>query len=238
MEESELIDNYLQGRLIEGELTLVEAKFENDKEFRKKVILRKAIIAGISEAYTDELKERLTEFDHSLERKKSNFKFSWKIAAMVGGLLIVATAVVIRLSLSGQQLKKYDLPEIGIPNAMGSNSPLQLAEAMNDFKNENYEVALTKFQSLLKSKPNNDTLLYFVGVSAYWGKQYSLAANSFSIVVNQRSHNYKEISEYRLALAYLSDGEKKKAKEIFLAISKDSKHKFHKQATRVVDEQF
>lgn len=238
MEESELIDNYVQGKLTEDELNLVEAKFANDKDFRKKVILRKSIIAGISEAYSEELKERLIEFDRSLERKKSVFKFSWKIAAMVGCLLVVATALVIRYSLSGQQLEKYDLVEIGIPNLMGSNKQLELAEAMNDFKAENYETALTKFQSLLKSKPNSDTLLYFVGVSSYRLKEYSTAINSLSSVVNQHSHSYTEISEYRLGLAYLSNGEKQKAREIFSVISKNSKHKFHEQAARVIDEQF
>ncbi|WHZ08128.1 MAG: hypothetical protein OJF59_001881 [Cytophagales bacterium] len=237
MEESELIDNYLQGKLSEAEFGLVESKITNDKNFKRRLILRKAIIAGINEAYTDELKEKLAEFDRSIEGKKSVFKFSWKIAATLVGLIFVA-AVIIRLSLSGQQLRKYDLTEIGIPNTMGSNSQLELAEAMNDFKNENYPIALTKFQSLLKSKPNNDTLLYFEGVSAYRTKEYSTAISSFTAIVDLRSFNYKEIAEYRLALSYLSNGKKQKAKELFLAISKNAKHKFQSNALMILNEQF
>lgn len=240
MEESELIDYYLQGRLPSEEINFVENKVTNDKEFKAKVILRKAIIAGISEAYSEELKEKLTEFDRSLETKKLPFRFSWKTAAMLAGFLVMFTALIFKFSLStsNQSLEKYDLTEIGIPNLMGSASQLQFAEAMNDFKSENYKAALNKFQSLLKSKPDNDTLLYFTGVSAYRTRQYSLAINSFNVLTINSKSEYSQISEYRLALCYLSNGEKQTSRELFLKVSKNKKHKFRSDAMRILNEHF
>lgn len=238
MEESELIDKYLQGKLTGDEFDFVENRIVNDKEFKRKMILRKAIVAGISEAYSEELKAKLVEFDRSLESKKSPLRFSWKVAAVLVGLLTVTTVLIMKLSLSNQSLEKYDLTEIGIPNMMGSDSELQLAEAMNNFKSENYQSALIKFQSILKSKPESDTLLYFIGVSAYRTSQFPTAINSFTMVINQRSPEYMDIAEYRLALAYLSNGGEREAKEILLAISKNHKHRYKSNALMLLNEQF
>ncbi|MBS1952523.1 MAG: tetratricopeptide repeat protein [Bacteroidetes bacterium] len=239
MEESELIDNYLQGKLSEAELGFVESKIANDKDFKRKLILRKAIMAGINEGYTEELKKRLTEFDHSLETKKFTIQISWKMVAVITGTVLVVTATVLFFLYrsSSQSLKGYDLVEIGVPNVMGSTkSSVEFVNAMNHFKAGSYAKALAGFQEQLQRYPANDTLQYFVGVAAYRTGHTDLAIKLFSTI--PVSSGYFEISEYRLGLCYLADNQRDRAFEHFSAIVKKQEHKYKMETLRVLSEQF
>lgn len=238
MEESEWIDSYLQGKLSETELAWVESKIANDKEFKRKLILRKAIMAGISEAYAEELKQKLKAHDRSLETKKFTIQFSWKMAAVLTGILVVTTTLLFVLYKSkSKTLKSYDLTEIGVPNVMGlAKDNLEFVNAMNHFKAGNYAVALAEFQDQLQHHPASDTLQYFIAVAAYRTGNSELAIKLFSRV--PASSVYFEISEYRLALSYLARNQRDQAFEQFSVIATKPGHKYKMEALRVLSEQF
>ncbi|MBS1487350.1 MAG: tetratricopeptide repeat protein [Bacteroidetes bacterium] len=239
MEESELIDNYLQGKLTEEAANSVEARLADDKEFRKKIILRKAIISGISEAYTEELKEKLIAHDRSLETKKSTIQFSWKMAAIFTGLLVVALALLInKYYFKSRSLQKYDLAEIGIPNTMGLHGNIPFADAMNEFKSADYNNALLHFQKLLQAKSPNDTVLYYIGVSAFRLNEQTTAIKAFSEIISGKSLTYYAKAEYRLGLCYLAKGDKQRAFVIFSTIAQTPGHSYKEQALKILSEQF
>jgi|SRR5690554_3527171 len=56
-------------------------------------------------------------------------------------------------------------PDIGLPLKMGPAKTYDFYEGMVDYKQENYEEAIKKWEVLLQASPDNDTINYFLGLS-------------------------------------------------------------------------
>lgn len=201
MEESELIDQFLKNELTAKEAEAVNIRIQYDAEFQKKIALRKLVMAGISEAYAEELKIKLKKVDRSLE-KKNRFQFSWKIAAVFAGVVLVGSV----LFFLNQKPNPYDfdLVEIGIPNTMGRTQNIVFLNAMNDFKKGEYISSGEVFSALQRKQPKNDTLLYFSGLCDFRTKQTRSAIVKFNSMMP--SSEYYDKARYHLALCYWIEG--------------------------------
>jgi tetratricopeptide (TPR) repeat protein len=106
-------------------------------------------------------------------------------------------------------------PDIGLPLKMSTGNTYGFYEGMLDYKQENYEEAIEKWQVLLEAKPKNDTLNYFLGV-AYLA--LGNAAKSLEFLENQerfRQGIFKEDAAYYTALAKIKEGKLEEAR-VFL----------------------
>jgi tetratricopeptide (TPR) repeat protein len=230
MEESEIIDKYLRGELKEIELEKFLKILNSDVTLQKKVTLRKLMVAGISQSYTEELKSKLAEFDRSLESKK-RLQFSWKMAAVFAILIISGS--ILYLAIQKPNPYVFDIVEQGLPNAMGANNTVELNNAMSTFKTGDYGAAGQAFVQLLINNPKNDTLLYFAGLCDFRTKKNELAIKKWNQI--ETSSIFFTKTEYRLALAYWSLGDEKKAVELLKKIGKEKNNPLRKESAQALD---
>lgn len=230
MEESEIIDKYLRGELDTEQLESFSKSLELDITLQKKVTLRKLIIAGISQSYTEELKSKLADFDRSLENKK-RFEFSWKMAAVFSVLVISAS--IFYLLIQKPSPYDYDIVELGLPNSMGANDNIDLNNAMNIFKTGDYAPSSQAFEKLLANNPKNDTLLYFSGLCDFRNKNSKIAIRKWNQIESESIFFAK--TEYRLAIAYWSIGDEKKAIELLQRIKSQESISLNEEAQKALE---
>jgi len=230
MEESEIIDKYLRGELDAEQSEKFETNLKSNATLQKKVTLRKLIIAGISQSYTEELKSKLADFDRSLENKK-RFEFNWKMAAVFAVLVISASIFYLLIQKSSPY--DYDIVELGLPNSMGANDNIDLSNAMNTFKTGDYEAASQIFEELLAHKPSSDTLLYFSGLADFRTKQTKAAIQKWGQI--EATSKFFSKTNYRLAIAYWSNGDEKRAKELLQKIVDSENDSLQMEAKQALD---
>jgi tetratricopeptide (TPR) repeat protein len=102
-------------------------------------------------------------------------------------------------------------PDIGLPLKMNTENAHGFYEGMLDYKQENYKEAIEKWQVLLKTTPENDTLNYYLGVAHLaLGK----AAKSLEYLESQerfRQGIFKEDAAWYAALAKIKEGKPEEA---------------------------
>jgi tetratricopeptide (TPR) repeat protein len=230
MEESELIDNYLRGELIGDEMESFITLMYSNEELRKKVTIRRLVLAGISASYAEDLKQKLANYDRSLESKK-RFGFSWKMAAAF--TLLIATGVVLYLSVTKPDPYAFDIPDPGLPNMMGATNNIEFNNAMSIFKAGNYLTADQTFSKMLASHPANDTLLYYSGLCDFRVKKTEAAIEKWATI--ETNSEFIEKTEYRLAIAYWVKGDKKLAAYLLERIAGIENHSLSQSAKEALE---
>ncbi|MDN3494058.1 tetratricopeptide repeat protein [Winogradskyella bathintestinalis] len=216
--EFEQIEKYLNGWLDDSDLHDFDQRLNNDSDFKTKVEELKITIMGI-EAQT--LKEQLNKFHNDIESHniKHNvndskiYNFNWKRLVIAATLVIAAGSFwIISGNLNNQLYSKYFTPDPGLPTTMSSSDNYKFYEAMVDYKQGNYNTAISKWERLQNIKINNDTLNYFIGV-AHLANQKEHNAISFLEKVTKNSE-FALVNDayYYLGLAYLKSNDLDKAK--------------------------
>ncbi len=96
-------------------------------------------------------------------------------------------------------------------------------KALNDFRARRYTEAIQQFSLLLKTNPNHplaSNCHYWIGESYYALKDYAKAKTAFQSVLGYTKTYKKEPSLVMLRLNYLHRGDRQKAVEEFLTLSK------------------
>lgn len=230
MEESDLIDMYLKNELAPEEWDSFTQRLQSDKELSKKVALRKLLIEGISQSYSEELKSKLIAFDSSLEGKK-RYTFNWRVAASLAFVLISGAALL--LYLQRPTYSDFDISESGLPNVMSESTNIDLHNGMNAFKNKDFINSGEIFNTLLQTKPMNDTLLYFSGLCDYRTKKTQTAIGKWKKIDSTSQFRFK--TEYRLAIAYWSLGNTKESIELFSTISLNPQSPYQAKAKEALE---
>jgi hypothetical protein len=230
MEESEIIDRYLRGELDPVQADDFNHRLQSDTDLQRKVALRKLVIAGIAQAYAQELKTKLIDFDQSLESKK-RFHFSWKTAAVFA--IIIVSASILYMTNQKPNPYDYDVVEVGLPNKMGATDEIELNNAMSIFKAGDYETSGKIFNALLNNKPNSDTLLYFSGLCDFRNKLPEGAIKKWAQI--ESGSIFFEKTEYRLAIAYWVKGDKKLAADLLERIASRENDSLSKPAKKALE---
>lgn len=215
MEESDLIDKYVLNTLTDEDLKDLEELLKNDPDLRSRVRIRQAVINGIRETRVDDLRAKLKQYDRELDRKHiSFFSLTGRTFLIPGAAAIVLVVFLLLRYHHLNRYEKYNVAVIGLPNTMSSvyHDP-EFVLGMNDFKEKKYNQSGKIFESSLRSNPDNDTLLFYAGISAINIHKFNKAAEHLE-KVKTGSRFYLD-SKYFLAFAYLNLGEKEKVKEIF-----------------------
>ena len=217
-EEFEKIEAYLNGKLESNELIEFKAMLENDSDFKTKVEDIKTVLFGIE---TQELKEQLNIFHDDLEVEHTPIEgtetkvrsIHWKKLAIAAVLIIAAGSFWFYNGNSNDKLyAKYFSPDPGLPTTMSSTANYEFYEAMVDYKQGNYITAISKWKTLQKVKPNNDTLSYFIGVAHLANKNEGKAISFLEHVTKNSEFALSNDAHYYLGLAYLKKGNIEKAK--------------------------
>ncbi len=194
-QELETIERFIFQQMTDEETVDFEKKLSTDFALQHKLETVKLLSIGIQEAV---LEKKLDEFHFGLLSIKKNrihmpsksfAKKNWLIAASV--VLIVAMGSLFFLNNNTKQEKlfaAYFNPEQGLISEMGTSDNYLFDRAMVDYKVGDYGAALKTWENLLESKPENDTLNYFIA-SAYLieGKEEFAIAHFKKVIKNENS---------------------------------------------------
>lgn len=142
----------------------------------------------------------------SITTKKTKSKEVWYAAAAVLVALIGIYWMMAGSNTSEKTFAENFRPDIGLPLKMDITNAHAFYEGMLDYKQENYKDAIEKWEVLLKTKPENDTLNYFIGVA-----HLALGNAPKSLVYlehQERFHQgiFKEDAAWYAALAKIKEG--------------------------------
>jgi predicted Zn-dependent protease len=239
-EQQELFERYLMGEMPVAEQLSLNSRLVDDDDLRKSLEEFRALFETVEE---DGLRSKLEDIHQSIELEKdttvrklntSKFQFNYRIAASIAILLVIGGFWFFNRQNPNEKLfNDYYSPDPGLPTVMGSNDNYDFYEAMVDYKQGKYDVAIEKWKKLLSSKPENDTLNYFLG-SAYLAigneKQSihhlrltskvksSIFANEVYLFLGMA---YLKNSELELAKQNLNLSDEDKAKELLKALDKE-----------------
>lgn len=207
-EELEHIERYINKTMTLEESAAFEKKLESNLDFKKQVEDIETILLGIE---TQALKEKLEEFHNELPETDIPSKEPSKLKYLNFTKLVAAAAILIAAgsfwyfseSSNTNLYSKFYTPDPGLPTTMSTTDDFTFYDAMVNYKRKDYMLALSKWESLLKNKPENDTLNYFIG-SAYLAKGDENQAIPYLLLVSQNEKSiFKNEAFYYLGLAYL-----------------------------------
>lgn len=175
-EQLELFERYINGEMSPAERLELDSKRNDDPIFEKHFQETKSMILGIeSAAMINEMnsfhedmvpvrslntREEQTSTTPSLGKRV----MTWSIAATI--ILALGIFAFMNNESSSEKLfAKHFTPDPGLPTVMSTTSEYSFYDAMVNYKEEKYNLAIEKWESLLPTKPTNDTLNFYLGVS-------------------------------------------------------------------------
>ncbi|MFB6341678.1 tol-pal system YbgF family protein [Saccharicrinis sp. FJH62] len=217
--EFERLESYILNRMDQDEKTKLEAELQHDPVLMEKYTEIRQLMECIEEV---EIREKMDQFHEEIERNQKNgrtkklflFSRAFAVAASVIILLVLLVYLFMRPDRNQRLYAGFYQPDPGLVTAMSSSSDYEFDRAMVDFKIGNYKAAIKRWEPLLESRPESDTLNYFIG-SAYLAENDAASAiPKFKKVAQNPKSDFRNDANWYLALAYLLNDENDKAKEI------------------------
>ncbi|WP_132214534.1 tetratricopeptide repeat protein [Mariniflexile fucanivorans] len=211
------IDRYLQERMPADEKLQFEERIEKDPILKAQIEDVKLLRIGIGKAV---LKSRLKSFHEDLPdapiiSKEKVFKINYKYHAIAASIVIALGCFwfLNRDSKNERLFAKHFKPDFGLATTMSESNNYDFDDAMVDYKQKNYDLAIKKWETILNAKPKNDTLNYFLGISYLAKNAEKEAVSKFQNVVKQDQSAFKSDAYLYLGLAYLKLDNLEKARE-------------------------
>ncbi len=199
-EQQETFERFLMGHMNAREQERFKIELEANAELKTQFEDFESLFSVIEETA---LRDKLDEFHNAIptsdiDRAKSRKSRFYLVAASVTIFLLFGSFWFFNRQTPGEKIyTKYFTPDPGLPTVMGSAKDYEFYEAMVDYKQENYKTAISKWKVLLKDKPENDTLNYFLGVSHLATEDLSNASFYLEKVKDiERSAFYKDANFY------------------------------------------
>ena len=214
-QEWDLIETWLDQQGAQGKASLLNEKLNQIPDVDRKI----EHVKKVREEIEDSIRQsKIREFhNHVLSDKKdSGMKnIANKLIKSNGVWYAVAAVLVVFFgifwmmkikSTSEKIFAESFNPDVGLPLKMDITNAHAFYEGMLDYKQENYKDAIEKWEVLLKTKPENDTLNYFIGVA-----HLALGNAPKSLVYlehQERFHQgiFKEDAAWYAALAKIKEG--------------------------------
>lgn len=208
-EEFELIEAYLNNQLNTEDLAEFEKRLLLDNDFNNKVQDLKTILFGIE---TQALKEQLNQLHKNIdtehlitpEKEVVVRRRSWHYMAIAAVLVIALGCFWFLGKDSNNSLyATYFTPDPGLPTTMSNEGSYEFYKAMVDYKQGNYNRAISSWQTQLLIKPENDTLNYFIGVALMANKNDAESIKYLQKTTELPANTFKNEAFFYLGLAYL-----------------------------------
>lgn len=212
---AELIDAYLMGTLNTDELAQFKARMQRDTEFSQMVKDQKAIMLGVEES---NLKNALNDFHAEIREVPQKKGISRGRFALAASFLVLVGVSLWALYTTGNSPEKVFAsnfkPDPGLPTTMGTSSDYDFYYGMVNYKRKEYAEAIRRWESLYAANPENDTLVYFLGV-ANLANGNARQAEKYLQLAKKKTNSvfYEEIKHY-LALSLLKEHKVEEARAV------------------------
>lgn len=229
-EQQEIFERYLLGQMNKEEKDTFISKLEQDGSLTQQFQEFKMLFRTVEE---DGLRQKLEELHNIVERPQGEQIKPPRISRIK--ILRIAASLAVLITLGGfwfvnrkspteRLFDTYFLPDPGLPTVMGPNSDYSFYEAMVDYKQGNYDIAIDKWEKLLIEKPKNDTLNYFLGAAYLANGEHQKSIPLLMKITQKDSASFSKEALYYLGLVNLKENQKDDAIQNFEA-SKDNRSK-------------
>jgi hypothetical protein len=237
----ELIEAYVEGRMSEADRAAFEVRIQTDADVFEEYELYQKIRTSFSDIQEERMRDQFGRIDRDMDLEKTDGaggSSGLRIWMAVAAVTVMAILIFWKLFSgkfdSGQKIAASLPVEEGLPVLMSSVDRNKLfADAMTQFKLEDFRASSVLFSELSVKDPLNDTLLYFSGYSFLKLTEYPSAIDCFEKVVGQPGSIFFKKSQYCLSLAYWGAGKKGKAEELSDLILQDPDHPYFQETDRV-----
>lgn len=205
----ETIERYLKNTMNVKERDAFEKKLKDNFTLQQQVKdietmlfgVRKAVFKNKANYFHDELTGKDSEIAADTKVFRLNFKYMSIAASIV--ILFGSFWFFNRTNSNEAIFNKYYIEDRGLETNMGKSDNYAFDDAMVDYKQKKYTTAINKWSALLKSKPENDTLNYFLGVAHLANKNENEAVNYLKSAVKTTESEFVNEAYFYLGLAYL-----------------------------------
>ena len=186
-----------------------DKKLKEDATLRQQVEDTETILFGVRKAL---FKNKANDFHEELIQDKAPIIADTKVFKLNFKSLSIAASIVILLGCfwflnrqtSNEALfNKYYIEDRGLETNMGDTDSYNFDDAMVDYKSKKYNLAIDKWKTLLKNKPKNDTLNYFLGVAHLANKNEIKAENYLKTALETTQSEFLNEAYFYLGLTYL-----------------------------------
>lgn len=220
-EQQETFENYLLGKMGVEQESAFTKKLDESLELNKQFEEFKNLFLAVEEGA---LRSSLNDFHQGLEEKPraENPKFNvLQIAASIAVVLALGIWLLNRPNVNERLYNEHFTPDPGLPTVMGSNDNYAFYEAMVDYKQGHYDIAIRKWEKLREKKPTNDTLNYFLGSAYMANDNIEKSISYLESTLEFDNSIFEDDARFYLALAQLKNDDPEKALFYLKLVSKE-----------------
>ncbi|PHR13688.1 MAG: hypothetical protein COA40_03805 [Aequorivita sp.] len=214
-ENAELIDAYLLGSLDSDELAEFEERMNLFPDLRQMVKDQKTLMQSVEET---NLKDSLDDFHSEIKEDPEKKGMSRGWLALAASFLILISVSIWAVLNSGNSPEKVFAanfkPDPGLPTTMGTASDYEFYYGMVNYKRKEYAEAINRWESLYAANPENDTVVYFLGVANLANGNPRQAEKYLQLAKKKTNSVFYEEVNYYLALSLLKENKIEEAKTV------------------------
>jgi tetratricopeptide (TPR) repeat protein len=108
-----------------------------------------------------------------------------------------------------------------------------IEKALDDYNNKNYKEALAAFEQILEPRRKNYNLVFYLAASHFYTGNYAQAEQELWPLSELKNYRYKNDVDYLLALTYLEQDKKSKAKKLLKSL-KENNNRYSEEASEIL----
>lgn len=197
----ERIERYLLNQLSEQDRNLFEGELNHNPVLNFEVERQRQLMQAVE---VGALREELKSISSKYKGNRVVSIRTWLSAA--AAVLIAIGAfwwLMGKVGSSDDLYAQWAKPDPGLAVPMSSSTEYSFYDAMVDYKNEQYELAIQKWQPQLLTDADNDTLMYFIGAAYFNQQKFTEAGDYYRLVrKNTASSFYHKAGFYLSLMAY------------------------------------
>ena len=240
----EEIESFLSDDLDNISLASFEDELAMNPDLAADVKLFREVDEAIGERDVMELRASLQNIRKAEENEKNREvrgirppktqRILWYTVAASIVLILGIASFVRNQSYSNQEIYRdyYQTYKVGIFRSADNSTDL-MTDAMKQFSESNYDVALKLFHQVLANNENNPAVNFYVGVAYQEKKDYTKAIQSYTKVVKHNDNLFTEQAQWYIGLCYLQREDKDEALKIFRQIASSDGY-YASQATDII----
>jgi len=213
----ENIEAYIKKKLPDKKVKEFDALLEEDAELADTIESMKTGIYATEIIGREELKRKLKMIHKNMKHKKTVLNIFLKIAAVFIGISIISILTWYSISINQNYNNLYASnfePYTNLLTIKGKTQNIEVQALMNNamynYDLHNYDKANDIFDKLLIYKQDNDTILFYYGISKLAANEVEDAITLFNQLMKKENSLFFRFGHVKwyLSLAYLSNAGK------------------------------